>query len=327
MEQFNNSLVSIVVPVYNGSKWLSRCIESIVDQSYSNFELILVNDGSTDSSYDICLNYSRNDKRIILIDKENSGVSDTRNYGIKKANGDYLIFVDCDDYIDSDYIKNLIVLMDDNVDLGITGWKKESEIGVLCDKSIIFEECWDSETCLKMLLSFKGVQGYPISKIFRRSIISKYNILFDERISIFEDLLFCCTYAKHCSCIKVNTNYCDYHYVLYESSSRNSAISAKVFELKNLSEIESLEKISDLLDENIALRKKVHARIALSSAFYINRMFECEFEDKNEIKRLQKKIRRNFIYLLIANEGDFKWKMQAFLCCISPKLEFFVKSR
>ena len=98
--------VSIIVPIYNAEKWLNRCIDSLINQTYKNLEIILLNDGSKDKSKEIVQSYS--DKRIVFIDKENTGVGDTRNLGIEKATGDYIMFVDSDDYIELNCVESLI---------------------------------------------------------------------------------------------------------------------------------------------------------------------------------------------------------------------------
>ena len=100
MENKNRFLISIIVPIYNAEKYLVECLESVVNQTYKNFELILVNDGSTDSSKEICEKYAQEYGNIIFINKDNTGVSDSRNIGLAKANGDYIIFLDSDDYLD-----------------------------------------------------------------------------------------------------------------------------------------------------------------------------------------------------------------------------------
>lgn len=112
--------VSIIVPVYNAEEYLDRCIQSILKQTFSNFELILINDGSTDKSLDICDKYCRNDRRIIVINQENKGVSFSRNLGIEIAKGRFLLFIDSDDCIDCDmieYLYNMIVDYDCDVSM------------------------------------------------------------------------------------------------------------------------------------------------------------------------------------------------------------------
>ena len=96
-------LVSIILPVYNAQNHLARCIGSILNQTYKNIELIILNDGSKDHSLPVCEEFRAKDSRIVLVDKENSGVSDTRNLGLKLAGGEYVQFVDSDDYIDPDF--------------------------------------------------------------------------------------------------------------------------------------------------------------------------------------------------------------------------------
>ena len=100
-------LISIIVPVYNVEKYLKKCLDSILSQTYKNFEVIIVNDGSPDNSQKIIDEYKKKDKRIIVLEKENGGLSSARNYGIEHANGKYISFVDADDYIEKDYVEKL----------------------------------------------------------------------------------------------------------------------------------------------------------------------------------------------------------------------------
>ena len=101
-------LVTIIVPVYNVENYLNRCLDSIIKQSYKNLDIILINDGSTDNSLKICNNYAENDARITVINIQNSGPSICRNIGLGKAKGNYISFVDSDDYIETNFIETLI---------------------------------------------------------------------------------------------------------------------------------------------------------------------------------------------------------------------------
>lgn len=103
--------ISVIVPIYNVEQYLSQCLDSIINQTYTNLEIILINDGSTDNSEKICNQYKLLDPRIIVIHKTNGGLSDARNTGIKIATGDYISFVDADDFIDKNMYKKLIQLM------------------------------------------------------------------------------------------------------------------------------------------------------------------------------------------------------------------------
>lgn len=117
-------LISIIIPVYNVEKYLKKCLDSVLEQTYKNLEIILVDDGSTDNSKTICDEYEKKDKRIKLIHKENGGLSDARNAGINIAKGEYITFVDSDDYISKDYVEYMYkMIKENNVKLSICGIK------------------------------------------------------------------------------------------------------------------------------------------------------------------------------------------------------------
>ena len=99
--------ISIIIPVYNGEKYLARCVESLISQTYKNLEIIFLNDGSTDDSLNILKKYKTKDNRIVIVDKKNTGVSDTRNIGITRATGKYICFCDCDDLYETNYVETM----------------------------------------------------------------------------------------------------------------------------------------------------------------------------------------------------------------------------
>lgn len=120
-----NDLITIVVPIYNVEKYLERCVDSIIKQSYENLEIILVDDGSTDDSGIMCDEYRRKDSRISVIHKENGGLSDARNVGLERANGKYIAFIDSDDYIDREFVRTLYKLcIDNNANIAQCSFKK-----------------------------------------------------------------------------------------------------------------------------------------------------------------------------------------------------------
>ena len=113
--------ISIIIPIYNSEKYLTHCLDSILKQTYQDFEVILVNDGSTDNSAKICDNYTITDARFKVIHKQNQGVSIARNTGISYAKGEYISFIDSDDWIENDYLKNMINVADSSSDIIISG--------------------------------------------------------------------------------------------------------------------------------------------------------------------------------------------------------------
>lgn len=140
MKDLNNAspLISIIVPVYNVEKYIVKCIESIIKQSYANIEIILINDGSTDKSNEYCKCYNKKDDRIILVNKENGGLSDARNKGIDIAKGEYITFIDSDDYIDSLMIEKMVNrILIDKSDIVICNFHKVNKYGEILDKGRI----------------------------------------------------------------------------------------------------------------------------------------------------------------------------------------------
>ncbi|MFB4033716.1 glycosyltransferase family 2 protein, partial [Streptococcus pneumoniae] len=120
-----NELISIVIPIYNVENYLRQCLDSIVAQTYQNFECLLINDGSPDHSADICREYVSKDSRFRYFEKENGGVSSARNLGIEHSKGEYITFIDSDDWVDSDYLEVLYTtLLEEGADIAVSTYKK-----------------------------------------------------------------------------------------------------------------------------------------------------------------------------------------------------------
>ena len=203
-------LVSIIVPIYNAESFLDDCLESILKQTYENIEVLLIDDGSTDNSFSICEKYKNNDNRIKLIKQENSGVSITRNNGIKNANGEYIIFVDSDDVCDLKMVEILLQKsINKEVDYVLGNIKivdtELHDIGY-CD---LPNGVYSKEQYLKKILLVKDINyvcGAPYSKLFKTSIIKNNNILFDVDLSYAEDFVFNLDYVKYAHKISTTSN-------------------------------------------------------------------------------------------------------------------------
>lgn len=171
--------VSIIVPVYNVEKYLNKCIENIINQSYENIEIILIDDGSTDKSGKICDEYSLKDSRIKVIHKENGGLSEARNYGIDAATGDYLLFVDSDDYIDIDLIKKLNQYMEKKIDVIKFKMVKVDENGKEIEKigGPTFDELTGEEAFRRLAFSDHLLECACIY-LFKRELIINNNLKF-----------------------------------------------------------------------------------------------------------------------------------------------------
>ena len=195
MRNLNNSLVSIIIPIYNAEEYIEECIKSIITQTYKNIEIILINDGSRDNSINICKEYLKKDKRIIIINQLNKGVSTARNSGITIAKGEYITFIDADDTIEKEHINHLVnTIKKTKTDLSICGiqrtYKKEKNISTnILTETIIL----DKKNTYKEMLLNQDISGYVWNKLYKKEILNqmKQNY-FNESISIAEDYEFNC---------------------------------------------------------------------------------------------------------------------------------------
>ena len=188
------SLVTVIVPIYNSEQYLKRCLESLIKQTYQNIEIILVDDGSTDSSSEICDEYEKKENRVTVYHNDNHGVSYSRNFGIDRANGTYVLFVDSDDYIEIDYVEKLVHAIKQNkCELAICGIKEiiNNEIRIRKPRSIITED---------LAKDYWGMIDFlcvPFSKIYLKKIIDQYNIRFLTELNYAEDEVFNFTYYQY----------------------------------------------------------------------------------------------------------------------------------
>lgn len=175
------STVSIIVPIYNASKYLRCCLESIFVQTYSNIEIILINDGSTDDSLEICSYYALTDSRFKILDKENEGVSIARNKGLELASGDYVSFIDSDDYVDKTFIEKLLkIALNNSSDIAVCSYIKTASFSASTAKSraISYKDYTPIEA-VKDVLNYNTELGVVLwNKIYKKSIFTNNNISF-----------------------------------------------------------------------------------------------------------------------------------------------------
>lgn len=195
-----NPAVSIIVPVYNAEEYLKRCVDSILGQEYKDFELLLVDDGSTDSSGEICDTYAAEDKRVYVIHKANSGVSDTRNMAISHARGTYLQFVDSDDWLTPDATKLMVRSAEDHhCDLVISDFYRVSGERVSHKGDIEEDGVMNQEEFASCMMENPSDFYYGVlwNKLYRREIVERYGLRMDSEISWCEDFMFNLEYIRH----------------------------------------------------------------------------------------------------------------------------------
>ncbi|MCR5769651.1 MAG: glycosyltransferase [Butyrivibrio sp.] len=201
----NNVKLSVIIPVYNADKYISDCLNSIIKNASSDIEILVIDDGSTDNSKNIISDFIKRDGRIKCITQENSGVSEARNNGLRNAKGEYILFLDADDYLEEDVFNYLILSLYEDVS-DYTAYSKKilysdgttKDIFYSCDQ----EKCSDSGYINELMYassSFNECWG----KVFKKEIIDKYNIKFPKNIAIGEDLLFVYDYFEKCKSLEL----------------------------------------------------------------------------------------------------------------------------
>lgn len=220
----NQPLVSIILPVYNAQSHLARCVGSICAQTYQNIEIIILNDGSKDQSLPVCEEFRQKDSRILLVDKANSGVSDTRNLGLKLASGKYVEFVDSDDYLDPDFTERLVAAAEENeADFVIAPYKMvipagaskpeqvldkiQDELGVMSvarppevrEYGFLPAGVYDKDTFALRLMDKPASYFYSVlwNKLYRRDILTGNDIQFVSEMRWAEDLVFNLRYIQY----------------------------------------------------------------------------------------------------------------------------------
>lgn len=284
------SLISVVVPVYCVEEWLEGCIESILRQTYTNIELILVDDGSPDRCGEICDEYARIDKRVKVVHKENGGASSARNTGIDMATGEYLVFVDSDDILTETCIETLYSGIQNNGYQYVAGALSQNKKNKIGERLVIdFDK--NPKCLLKYLTNGYGICSYgPYAKMFKLAIIKEKAIRFNTELKCSEDALFIREYMSYCNKILLMPD------VVYIYNTNNEgSLSHKGYEdfglyfVKKLESLEKLVKRLNLLENEKAAflsQRAIHG-IKISAMHYITH-FDNDIADALVKRALEK---------------------------------------
>lgn len=309
--------VSIIVPVYNGEQYIKSCIYSILSQEYENIQLIVVDDGSVDSTHKIAQELAIKDNRISLIKCQNSGVSSARNYGLKMATGDYVCFVDADDMISPKYIEHLINLADTYQSDMVMCTEHSIEEGIFddVDSSSLNIERWSNEKTTAELLYSRITVGCW-NKIFKRDFLIKSSINFKTDLFFGEGLKFVTDVSQRANSITVTKKRL-YYYRVNESS-----VTSIPSVHKAVAGLRSLEKIKEELTINSPRVDK-----ALKFHFWLDHFLVCRYycesgcrSDDISVFVESKKYIRMHLFEVITSNCQLYIKFAAPFIAISPRL-------
>lgn len=228
-------LVSVIIPVYNAKYYISKCIDSIVNQSYKNIEIILVNDGSIDGSDIICEEYAKNNQNIKVYHQENSGPSVARNTGVEYANGEYIQFVDSDDTLDINMTKRLVEEINDHTQLVICGYNLveiDDKKPVIRNSTSINHGVFCRTNFLKYFgqLYNDGFINPLWNKLYITRLIKNHNIRFLEDVYMGEDLIFNLEYIKVCDKVSIINEHLYNYYINVNNYSLTGSYKRDFFE-------------------------------------------------------------------------------------------------
>lgn len=274
-----NPLISVIVPIYNAENSLEKCLNSILNQTYYNLQIILVDDGSKDASLEICEKYRKKDSRVIVVHQDNGGASSARNTGISYSNGEFVSFIDSDDWIESETYEYLIdVAKKYDADVVIQPLKFEihgRNISYNDTQNVVL---YNDNEAIKEMLKGQNFTGNVHSKLFKRSKI-KLNE-FDTKVYIYEDILAMHNILLRCNRVVFVDKHM-YHYVMNDGSLMHQSFTEKC-----LSGRIAVSKITEIITEHLSEETKYVNLFNLRVNYDIcNRAYMIRHQNKEVFKR------------------------------------------
>ena len=318
MDKNEKNLISIVVPIYNAETYLNQCIKSIIEQSYKNIEIILINDGSTDDSGIICDEYAQKDIRIKVIHNKNQGVSISRNIGIQEARGEYISFVDADDFISKKYVEILYqLIIKDNAQISTVGNDEYYE-GKMIKTSKGIRKVLHSEEAIKMILKERDMTHVCWGKMYKKELFDDEDIKFDSTMKIGEDLKIIIPIIEKCKKISIDTREKLYHYRKNEKSITQQKGKKDLW----IQEIELSKQIVEWTYKkypkvtNSAIQRYVRVNIT----FLVKMIKESKKNLMEEIKQVKYNIKGYKIRYIFFTSSKIQDKIKLILIICCPNL-------
>ena len=302
----NNIKISIIVAIYNSAPFLEKLLDSIINQTYKNLEIILVDDGSPDNSGEICDEYANRDKRIKVIHKKNGGACDARNVGLNESTGDYLTIIDGDDWLEKDYIEYLLnIAIKNNVDLVMT-----DNIFTTRDRTQVINDFVEiisgEEAATKIIYPYIPIG--PWNKLYKTSLIKNNNINFDVPWS-GEGLYFSVTAAQYCNKVGLG------HKKIYNYRLNNLTMGTNaLYNIKNIKKnsILNSKKFDNACNWHIWKNYNFVLKLIIATNSII--------KEKDKYKDCIRYIRKNALKVSLNSQLDFKEKLKIIIIGIIPVL-------
>lgn len=306
-------LISVIVPIFNVSDYIEKCVKSIVNQTYFNIEVLLIDDGSTDNSGYLCDLLAAKDKRVRVIHQQNKGVSAARNLGVQEARGDYVTFVDGDDWLDEDYFSLVVPILEKyRPSILVNPYLIDKQDGQTINKFSVLDRpiyYKDREQFIKELMVGRYFTWGPVASFYEAKLCKQCE--FPENIVFGEDLMFKFSFAKIYASSFSCQSIAKYHYFMRSTSAVNSYPLAK--------RIDDLKVFEFIMQEvSKKLREEIYGRYYVPRLIQYNRNLSSERSDgENCLKTvIRGKLNKNLVPILLGRNIKFSLKWKAFICFI-----------
>ena len=310
----NEPLVSVIIPIYNAESYIVDCINSIIAQDYRNIEIIAVDDGSADRSYELCRSMSGNGN-IRVFHRENAGVSAARNFGIELSTGELITFVDADDYIEPHHISALVAALRDGFDCTMCGYSLDysnrNDV-----RAFAGLDDMDMRQAVLNMLDPRLYQGFLCNKLFRKEIIDRNHLRLREDIFYCEDLLFCAEYLRSCHricCVEQAT----YHYRQHSGSAVNQSGFSAARANRLMTGITAIRECAKLYSDYPEISLLASARVGTECARLYGKAY-CGGADSSVTGRILREA-RSHKRAVMKSPLSLREKVKFFSVCILPK--------
>lgn len=308
-------LISVIVPVYKVEQYLDKCVKSLIDQTYKDIEIILVDDGSPDNCPAMCDKYAAEYENVVTFHKPNGGLGDARNYGVKRAKADHIVFVDSDDYVEPVYVENMVRLYKKfNADIAITRVKRENEgEGPRIRKVPLFEEhLATKEQAIFTIYAGDKVSWSAYGKLYKKEMLLKHP--FPD--GWYEDAAVMYLILDECERVAIGDHEGNYHYIAREGSILNRKLKKEHMHIFDICDV-----FSEYINKNyrnISMINVLFYRKAVTQMLNLQPMSEKAF---NMVYcRYRKMFRKNIIKIMKSREVTVQTKYYTLMLCLTPSV-------